>query len=99
MWARDIHREVAADSAKVCTSHDSPERGIGAKYMGFGGAEGARLVQQLGILASGSTLQRQLRHWVVVDPAQAPRVLGIDDWVWRKVHLTVQFSATWSMAG
>jgi transposase len=52
----------------------------------LGGAAGARLAAQLGILASDSTLLRQLRHRVVVDPAQAPRVLGIDDWAWRKGH-------------
>lgn len=52
----------------------------------LGGAAGARLAAQLGILASDSTLLRQLRHRVMVDPAQAPRVLGIDDWAWRKGH-------------
>jgi transposase len=38
----------------------------------------------LGILASGSTLLRQLRRKVMMSSAQAPRVLGIDDWAWRK---------------
>lgn len=50
----------------------------------LGGAAGSRLAQQLGILASDSTLLRQLRQRAEVDPAQAPRVLGIDDWAWRK---------------
>ena len=50
----------------------------------LGGAAGSRLAQQLGILASDSTLLRQLRHRVVVAPSRAPRVLGIDDWAWRK---------------
>lgn len=50
----------------------------------LGGAAGSRLAQQLGILASDSTLLRQLRHRVIDDPARSPRVLGIDDWAWRK---------------
>jgi transposase len=42
------------------------------------------LAEQLGILASDSTLLRQLRHRAVATFAQAPRVLGIDGWAWRK---------------
>jgi transposase len=52
----------------------------------LGGSAGSRLAQQLGILASGSTLLRQLRRKVIVRSARAPRVLGIDDWAWRKGH-------------
>ena len=52
----------------------------------LGGSAGSRLAQQLGILASGSTLLRQLRRRVMVPSAGAPRVLGIDDWAWRKGH-------------
>jgi transposase len=49
-----------------------------------GGAAGARLAQQLGILASGVTLLRQLRHQPPSEGGGAPRVVGIDDWAWRK---------------
>jgi transposase len=52
--------------------------------LALGGAAGSRLAQQLGILASGSTLLRQLRRKVITPSAHAPRVLGIDDWAWRK---------------
>lgn len=52
----------------------------------LGGSAGSRLAQQLGILASGSTLLRQLRRKVIVPSARSPRVLGIDDWAWRKGH-------------
>jgi hypothetical protein len=38
----------------------------------LGGSAGSRLVQQLGILASGSTLLRQLRRKVSVPSARAP---------------------------
>jgi transposase len=50
----------------------------------LGGSAGSRLAEQLGILASDSTLLRQLRRKTVATSAQAPRVLGIDDWAWRK---------------
>ncbi len=52
----------------------------------LGGSAGSRLAQQLGILASGSTLLRQLRRKAFVECARGPRVLGIDDWAWRKGH-------------
>jgi len=52
--------------------------------LALGGAAGSRLAQQLGILASGSTLLRQLRRKMITLSADAPRVLGIDDWAWRK---------------
>jgi transposase len=50
----------------------------------LGGSAGSRLAQQLGILTSGWTLLRHLRRTAAVDCARAPRVLGIDDWAWRK---------------
>jgi transposase len=50
-----------------------------------GGSAGSRLAEQLGIMASDSTLLRQLRRKIVGEPA-SPRVLGIDDWAWRKGH-------------
>jgi len=50
----------------------------------LGGSAGSRLAEQWGILASGPTLLRQLRRKVIFSSAQAPRVLGIDDWAWRK---------------
>lgn len=60
--------------------------GITMKQLAWalGGAAGSRLAQQLGILVSGWTLLRQLRAAARADCARAPRVLGIDDWAWRK---------------
>ena len=52
----------------------------------LGGSAGSRLAHQVGNLASGSTLLRQLRRKASVDCARGPRVLGIDDWAWRKGH-------------
>jgi len=49
----------------------------------LGGSAGSRLAERLGILASDSTLLRQLRS-KSIDTAISPSVLGIDDWAWRK---------------
>ena len=54
--------------------------------LALGGRAGARLAERLGLLASRSTLLRQLHHRRPVAPVRAPRVLGIDDWAWRKGH-------------
>ena len=52
--------------------------------LALGGSAGARLAEQLGILACGSTLLRGLRKRAEAAPSIAPRVVGIDDWAWRK---------------
>ena len=52
----------------------------------LGGSAGSRLAKQLGILASGSTLLRELRRKLIKASAKGPRVLGVDDWAWRKGH-------------
>lgn len=54
--------------------------------LALGGTAASRLAQPLGILASDSTFLRQLRRKGVAICARAPRVLGIDDWAWRKGH-------------
>ena len=48
-----------------------------------GGAAGARLLRQIGVTVSGSSLVRVLRR-VELPPRPAPRVLGVDDWAWRR---------------
>ena len=53
--------------------------------MALGGEAGARLARRVGILASGDTLLRQLRRKSAQATA-APKVLGIDDWAWRRGH-------------
>lgn len=54
--------------------------------LALGGQGGSRLARQLGILASGSTFLRELRRRGMATPEEGPRVLGIDDWAWRKGH-------------
>ena len=54
--------------------------------LALGGAAGARTAQRLGLAVSGDTLLRHLRHMAVAQKPTpcAPRVLGLDDWAWRK---------------
>lgn len=54
--------------------------------LALGGRAGARLGERLGLLATRSTLLRELHHRRSAAPVEAPRVLGIDDWAWRKGH-------------
>ncbi|WP_245283969.1 ISL3 family transposase [Bradyrhizobium sp. Cp5.3] len=48
-----------------------------------GGEPGARLSRKLGMPASGDTLLRMIRAAEFKSP-EPPRVIGIDDWAWRK---------------
>jgi hypothetical protein len=54
--------------------------------LALGGEAGARTAQRLGLGVSGATLLRHLRRMPLAwKPAPiAPRVLGMDDWAWRK---------------
>ena len=54
--------------------------------LALGGAAGARLACKVGIVTSGDTLLRQLRRIPPPASPYVPRVLGIDDWAWRKGH-------------
>ena len=46
----------------------------------------ARLARKLGLLASRTTLLHELRRRVSSSAPSAPRVLGIDEWAWKKGH-------------
>lgn len=51
----------------------------------LGGEPGARIVERLGMTVSPATLLRLIRR-VTVPEQPAPRVLGVDDWAFRKGH-------------
>jgi transposase len=53
--------------------------------LALGGAAGARLSRVLGLMASRNTLLRLIRQ-APLPPAEAPLVLGVDDWALRKRH-------------
>ena len=48
-----------------------------------GGEPGSRLSDRLAMPVSGDTLLRMIRA-AGFEPPEAPRVIGIDDWAWRK---------------
>ena len=48
-----------------------------------GGEPGARLATRLGMSVSPDTLLRRIGR-AATDPCQAPRVVGVDDWAWRR---------------
>ncbi|KAA0110058.1 ISL3 family transposase [Methylobacterium sp. P1-11] len=52
--------------------------------LALGGEGGARLSARLAIPTSGDTLLRLLRRGSPDEPKRSPRVLGIDDWAWRR---------------
>ena len=54
--------------------------------LALGGRAGARLARRLGLLASGPTLLRELRRRVQPIASPQPRVVGIDEWAWKKGH-------------
>jgi len=49
----------------------------------LGGEAGARMAKQLGLRASPDTLLRRMRQ-AKASALPIPRVLGVDDWAWRK---------------
>lgn len=55
------------------------------RCIGFacGGEGGARLAERLGMLVSPATLLREIRR-TPAPTCQAPRVLGVDDWAYRR---------------
>jgi transposase len=58
---------------------------LGWVTLALGGRAGARLARKLGLLASGATLLRELRKRVLAT-SSSPRVVGIDEWAWKKGH-------------
>jgi len=74
---------VARYARRSCRSSEA----LNWLTLALGGRSGARLGRRLGLLASRSTLLRELHHRASAgSPVTAPRVLGIDDWAWKKGH-------------
>lgn len=81
---RQIFCERLADLAPV-SSRQTPRRRTALERIGFAssGQVGARLDAALGLPASRMTLLRLVR--ATPGPTRpTPRVLGVDDWAWRK---------------
>lgn len=61
------------------------ERLVEALGLALGGEAGARLAQPLAIRVSADTVLRTLRR-LVLPAVPEPRVLGVDDWAFRRGH-------------
>ena len=73
---------VARYAQRSCRSSEA----LNWLTLALGGRAGARLARRLGLLVSRSTLLREVRHRAAAASVTAPRVLGIDDWAWKKGH-------------
>jgi transposase len=74
--------DTAAPYARRTRRLNEALRAIG---LALGGEAGSRLAQRLSLLVSPATLLRRVRQSVL--PALAtPRVLGVDDWAWKRGH-------------
>ena len=51
---------------------------------GMGGRPGERLLSRLGMAVSDDTIGRAIRRVNVDTGAVPPRVVGVDDWAWKK---------------
>jgi transposase len=72
---------VAACHARRSSRLVDIQRHIG---LALGGAAGARLAGRLALPVSGATLLRLIRRHVSNEALPAPRVIGIDDWAWKR---------------
>jgi len=52
--------------------------------LALGGKAGARLAERIGTPVNGATLLRLVRRGAATTPVAAPRVLGVDDWAWKR---------------
>jgi transposase len=66
--------------ARRCDQLAEAQTDIG---MVLGGEAGARLARRLAMPVSGDTVLRLIRRRGIL-PAPSPRVVGIDDWAWRR---------------
>lgn len=80
IFTEPLPATVSRYGRRTCRSREALD-GIA---MALGGAAGSRLARQLGLLADRSTLLRLLRRRGTGQAPSTPRVLGIDDWAWRK---------------
>ncbi len=74
--------KTAARYARRTTRLNEALQSVG---LALGGEAGARLAARLGMAVSGDTLLRRIRQFTVADEP-TPRVLGVDDWAWKRGH-------------
>jgi transposase len=82
--SRRTFGERLPDMARPRARHTDRLRSVHhAIALAQGGNPGAHLATRIGMPVGATTLLRRLRA-VDLDPPLPPRVLGVDDWAWRK---------------
>ena len=82
IFTEQLPRTVARYARRSCRSNEA----LSSITRALGGRAGARLARELGLLTSGSTLLRELRKRTRPLSSNEPRVIGIDEWAWKKGH-------------
>lgn len=80
IFTEPLPSTVSRHGRRTCRAREA----LDSIALALGGAAGARLAQQLGLLVGRATLLRVLRRRETPVLSRTPRVLGIDDWAWRK---------------
>ena len=91
--ASSAHSPTAHDASSPSASRGSPHRGHGpptgsgrprrTSARRWAARPAARLAARMGMTTSPDTLLRRVKR-LKNEPAGPPRVVGIDDWAWRK---------------
>lgn len=82
IFAETLHA-TAAPYARSTVRQAELHRAVG---IAAGGESGSRLAERLGMPVSPDTLLRRVRAGAPETARSSPRVLGIDEWAWRKGH-------------
>jgi transposase len=72
--------DLVHSRARATTRLTNLQRAIG---FALGGEPGACLTEEMGMPTSATTLLRRVKQ-AASKPVKTPRVLGVDDWAWRK---------------
>ena len=82
IFTEQLSGTVARYARRSCRSRDA----LNWLSLALGGRAGTRLARKLGLLASRATLLRELRRRTHPATSSSLRVLGIDEWGWKKGH-------------
>lgn len=94
IFVEPLPQTVSRYGRRTCRSRHA----LDSIAMALGGAAGARLARQLGLLVHRSTLLRVLRQRRSLAVPVTPRVLGIDAGLGARAAATELSCATWSVA-
>jgi hypothetical protein len=85
MQTANIHRPGPGDCLPLRTQDNEGRRIVGLLGHSTGGRPGERLIRRLAMPISDDTILRHLKRYASwVDDEPPARIIGIDDWSWRK---------------